>query len=86
MKPSAPTAFKRTVKGSDDSYYGSSIPSEETSAFTKRVKLEETSKSYYNFLFKSFLTTIIYLNNNFVKVFSKFFYLQYILIKTNYLQ
>lgn len=34
--------FKRTIKGGS-SYYGPIIPSEETSAFTKRIKSEETS-------------------------------------------
>ncbi|XP_025413786.1 uncharacterized protein C19orf47 homolog isoform X1 [Sipha flava] len=36
-------SLKRTIKGRSDSYYGPNIPSEETSAFTKRVKLEETN-------------------------------------------
>lgn len=38
--------FKRTIQGGGDAYYGPNIPSEETSAFTKRIKFEETSKYY----------------------------------------
>lgn len=38
--------FKRTIQGGNDAYYGPNIPSEETSAFTKRIKFEETSKNY----------------------------------------
>lgn len=39
----ANASFKRTIKGGNDVYYGPSIPTEESSAFTKRIKLEETS-------------------------------------------
>ncbi|KAL4090948.1 hypothetical protein QTP88_025705 [Uroleucon formosanum] len=42
-EPAASATFKRTIKGSSDVYYGPSIPTEETSAFSKRIKLEETS-------------------------------------------
>ncbi|XP_022181905.1 uncharacterized protein C19orf47 [Myzus persicae] len=42
-EPAANATFKRTIKGSSDVYYGPSIPTEETSAFSKRIKLEETS-------------------------------------------
>lgn len=41
----AKATFKRTIKR-DDAYYGPSIPSEETSALTKRIKIEETSKNH----------------------------------------
>lgn len=36
------TRFKRT----SDAFYGPSIPSEETSAFTKRIRSEESSMYY----------------------------------------
>lgn len=52
VKPTPNATFKRTIKGGSDAYYGPSIPSEESSAFTKRVKLEKTSKIY---LFKQCL-------------------------------
>ncbi|XP_015376104.1 PREDICTED: uncharacterized protein C19orf47 isoform X2 [Diuraphis noxia] len=44
-EPTANATLKRTFKGSSDVYYGPSIPTEETSAFSKRIKLEETSYS-----------------------------------------
>lgn len=46
-EPPANATFKRTVKGGADAFYGPSIPTEETSAFTKRIKLEETSMHYF---------------------------------------
>lgn len=42
--------LKRTIKGGSN-YYGPSIPSEETSAFTKRIKNEETSMICFFFYF-----------------------------------
>lgn len=64
---SAKATFKRTIKGDDDAYYSPSIPSEETSAFTKRIKLEETSKNlfilsimYFYFFVIEVLTTVAY--------------------------
>ncbi|XP_026805058.1 uncharacterized protein C19orf47 [Rhopalosiphum maidis] len=43
-EPNASATFKRTIKGVvSDAHYGPSIPTEESSAFTKRIKLEETS-------------------------------------------
>lgn len=56
-EPMASATFKRTIKGSiNDAYYGPSIPTEESSAFTKRIKLEETSMNY---IFKYFCKVII---------------------------
>lgn len=46
-EPTGSATFKRTIKG-NDLCYESSIPSEESSAFTKRIKLEETSKHIYS--------------------------------------
>lgn len=39
----AAATFKRTIQGGANMFYGPSIPSEETSAFTKRIRLEESS-------------------------------------------
>jgi len=44
-EPSVNTKLKRTVQGTSDAYYGPNIPSEETSPFTKRIKIEETNSS-----------------------------------------
>jgi len=47
-EPKASATFKRTIKGvASDAHYGPSIPTEESSAFTKRIKLEETSMKYF---------------------------------------
>lgn len=59
-EPTASATFKRTIKGAtNDAYYGPSIPTEESSAFTKRIKLEETSMNY---IFKYFCEEIIVKN------------------------
>ncbi|KAL5233255.1 hypothetical protein ACI65C_000665 [Semiaphis heraclei] len=42
-EPIGNSTVKRTIKVSSDVYYGPSIPTEETSAFSKRIKREETS-------------------------------------------
>ncbi|VVC30045.1 Hypothetical protein CINCED_3A000933 [Cinara cedri] len=44
-EPNANATFKRAIKGGNNTYYGPNIPSEETSAFTKRIKHEETNSN-----------------------------------------
>lgn len=66
-EPMASATFKRTIKGAIiDEYYGPSIPTEESSAFTKRIKLEETSMNYIfkYFCKKIMFTYIFFLNIN----------------------
>jgi len=45
-EPAASVTFKRTIKGSSGIYYEPSILTEETSDFSKRIKLEETGMHY----------------------------------------